>query len=247
MSIQDLPVYGPTDPHGDEEHEPDVIVRVDYLMSREQLSTVLGMAWAEIAGDREPESLTVAEVRHEVEAWLSVQAFFEIDNQMERDQQRTFPLHQQRILQVLADTVQQAYPPRRESAPHRAQDPRYSEGTVTLLTSDRGEVTIEEPAWCIGHGGDMVGTLDEIAHNGAEITVPFVTARNAPSTIMTAQLSHAPYLTLAPEPFPVLYVELDEHCDLDVPDGRNLSRALRLAAVRLDRALDDLARLRGGS
>ena len=32
-----MPVYGPTDPFGDEEHEPDVIVRVDFLMSREQI------------------------------------------------------------------------------------------------------------------------------------------------------------------------------------------------------------------
>lgn len=105
-----MPVYGPTDPFGDEEHEPDVIVRVDFLMSREQLTTALGIAWAEIAGGRDPESLTVAEVRHEVEAWLSVQAFLALGEQMERDQARAFPPEQQRVMQLLAEAVERAYP-----------------------------------------------------------------------------------------------------------------------------------------
>jgi hypothetical protein len=106
-----LPVYGPTEPLGDEEHEPDVIVRVDFLMSRGQITTALGIAWAEIVEEgRGPESLSVVEVRHEVEAYLSVQAFHALDVQMERDAQRTFPPEQQRVMQLLAEAVERAYP-----------------------------------------------------------------------------------------------------------------------------------------
>ncbi|WP_020117541.1 DUF6907 domain-containing protein [Streptomyces canus] len=246
MSVLDLPVYGPTDPHGDEEHEPDVIVRVDFLMSREQLVTALGIAWAEIAGDRHPESLTVAEVRHEVEAWLSVQAFFALADQMERDQAREFPPEQQRVMQVLAAAIDEAYPPASTFVELRVQRPRYGDGTVTLDTVDRGEVTVDEPAWCTGHDGETVGHFTDITHNGPETTAPVVTAKYGPSQILTMHVSHAPHLTEHPEPFPLLYVELDGHGDLDPADGHSLARALRLAATRVDRAADELDRIRRG-
>ncbi|NGO43769.1 hypothetical protein [Streptomyces ureilyticus] len=116
MSVGDLPVYGPTDPFGDEEHQPDVIVRVDFLMSREQITTALGIAWAEIVeGDRSPDSLSVVEVRHEVEAYLSVQAFHALGEQMDRDSLRTFSPEQQRVMQLLAAAVDRAYPAGGES------------------------------------------------------------------------------------------------------------------------------------
>jgi len=242
----ELPVYGPTDPFGDEETTPDVIVRVDYLMSREQLTTVLGMAWAEIAADRDPESLSSIEVRHEVEAWLSVQAFFALSDQMERDQARTASPEQQRIMRVLAEAIDEAYPPRSAPEELRMQQPRYGAGTVTLQTVDRGEVTVDEPAWCIGHDGETVGHFTDITHNGAETVAPIVTAKYGPSQIMTMHISHAPHLVERPEPHPLLAVELDGHGDLDPADGHNLARALRLAAVRVERAVADLERIRGG-
>ncbi|MFF7949402.1 DUF6907 domain-containing protein [Streptomyces griseorubiginosus] len=246
MSVLDLPVYGPTDPHGDEEHEPDVIVRVDFLMSREQLVTALGIAWAEIAGDRSPESLTVAEVRHEVEAWLSVQAFFALSDQMERDQAREFSPEQQRIMQVLAAAIGEAYPPRPAPVELRVQRPRYGTGTVTLATLDRGEVTVDEPSWCTGHDGETVGFFADVTHNGPETTAPVVTAKYGPSHILTVRVSHAPHAETQPEPFPLLAVELDGRGDLDPADGHNLARALRLAATRVDRAAVQLERIRRG-
>ncbi|WP_329292882.1 DUF6907 domain-containing protein [Streptomyces pseudovenezuelae] len=247
MSVLDLPVYGPTDPHGDEEHEPDVIVRVDFLMSREQLVTALGIAWAEIAGDRSPESLTVPEVRHEVEAYLSVQAFHELDAQMERDQARPFPPEQQRVMQLLGAAVDRAYPePTVTEVAAAVQAPRYGDGTVTLATHDRGEVTVDEPAWCVGHDGEPVGHLTDITHNGAETVGPIVTAKYGPSQIMTARISHAPHAETQPEPFPLLSFELDGHGDLDPADGHALARALRLAAVRVDRASVELEKIRRG-
>ncbi|MER5209416.1 hypothetical protein ABT063_02150 [Streptomyces sp. NPDC002838] len=246
----DLPVYGPTEPLGDEEHTPEVIVRVDFLMSREQLVTALGIAWAEIAGERDPESLSVAEVRHEVEAWLSVQAFHELDVQMERDAQRVFPPEQQRAMDILAAAVDRAYaapnaPSTRIRADLPVQQPRYRDGTVTLQTIDHGEIVTAEPAWCTGHDDDTVGYLADITHNGPPITATAVTASHGEVEVMHGYISHAPHAVKQPEPHPVLYVALDLHASFDPEDGRHLTHALRIASTRLDRTLDDLTRLRG--
>ncbi|MFD4557588.1 DUF6907 domain-containing protein [Streptomyces sp. NPDC058469] len=237
----DLEQFGPTETFPcDENSEAFAVVRLAVEVSRDQLRTALAIGHAELNGTPPLDDMAVRDIRREVEGHLAAAATISLYRETEAVVRR---VNEAGILPTIDAAINRAYT---RTADDRAQQSaRYGDGTVTLLTTDRGEITIDEPPWCAGHDGDMVGTLDEISHNGAEITVPFVTARSAPSTIMTAQLSHAPYLTLAPEPFPVLYVELDEHCDLDVPDGRNLSRALRLAAVRLDRALDGLARLRG--
>lgn len=221
-----LPVYGPTEPFGDEEHESEVIVRVDFLMSREQIATALGMAWAEIAGDRNPEALTVVEVRHEVEAWLSVQAFHELDVQMERDAARAWSPERQRAMQLLAAAVQHAYPPHRERPVPAVQEPRYGDGTVTLQTLDRGEVTVPEPDWCRGHDGDMVGPLSELAHEGPEVAAVVDGGRLGELPFLRAQLTHAPFLEAEPEPHPLVYVEAMEAASFDA-DG------LRAAAARL--------------
>jgi hypothetical protein len=126
------------------------------------------------------------------------------------------------------------------------QQPRYGDGTVTLATLDRGEVTVDEPAWCTGHDGEAVGYFADVTHNGPDIVAPIVTAKYGPSHIMTMHISHAPHLVERPEPFPILAVELDGRGDLDPADARNLARALRLAATRVDRATDDLERIRRG-
>lgn len=212
-----LPVYGPTDPFGDEEHTPDVIVRVDYLMSREQLTTVLGVAWAEIAADRDPESLASVEVRHEVEAWLSVQALHELGLQMERDAQRVFPPEQQRVMQVLAEAIAKAYPPRREPEQLPVQRPEYGDGTVTLDTLDHGRITIDEPAWCRGHEGELVGPRSEVSHEGPEIA-----AAVAEVPLMRANLTHAPLLEIEQEPHPLVYVEALEAASYDADGLREL-------------------------
>lgn len=237
----DLEQFGPTETFPcDENSEAFAVVRLAVEVSRDQLRTALAIGHAELNGTPPLDDMAVRDIRREVEGHLAAAATISLYRETEAVVRR---VNEAGILPTIDAAIDRAYT--RTAGERLQQDPRYSEGTVTLLTTDRGEVTIDEPSWCTGHGDDMVGTLDEIAHNGAKITVPFVTARYGPSTIMTAQLSQAPYLTLAPEPFPILYVELDENLDLDPEDGRNLSRALRLAAARLDVALDDLARLRG--
>lgn len=241
----DLPLYGPTDPFGDEEHTPDVVVRVDFLMSREQITTALGIAWAETAGDRNPESLTVLEVRHEVEAYLSVQAFHALGVQMESDQQRTFPPKQQAVMQLLAEAVAKAYPPRR-TRERLVQNPRYGEGTVTLQTTDRGEITITEPAWCAGHEGDLVGTLAEISHDGHAITSTVDTPLQGPETFMQAQITHAPYLEQQPEPHPLVYVEAMAAASFDGPALRTATAKLRDFLTRVDHLAHQIDELTEG-
>ncbi|MEV6752363.1 hypothetical protein [Streptomyces sp. NPDC051214] len=61
--------------------------------------------------------------------------------------------------------------------------------TVTLVTVDRGPVTIPEPAWCAGHSHhDPRTTYAEIIHSGPDIALTF---RNA--TLLTASIVQSPH------------------------------------------------------
>ncbi|MFE9432175.1 DUF6907 domain-containing protein [Streptomyces sp. NPDC006640] len=125
------------------------------------------------------------------------------------------------------------------------QSPRYREGTVTLQTTDRGEVTVPEPAWCTGHDDEYVGYLADVTHNGRLITATAATAAHGPVEVAQGYISHAPHAVRNPEPHPTLYIALDLHESFGPEDGRNVTRALRVAAARFDLALKDLARMRG--
>jgi hypothetical protein len=232
-----LPVYGPTDPHGDEDHTPEVIVRVDYALSREQVVTALGISFAEIAADRDPEALTVAEVRYEVEGFLAVQGIYELDRQMERDAQRTFPPEQQRVMQVLAEAVERAYPPRREPEPPAVQQPRYGDGTVTVETDDHGTITVDEPTWCVGHGDEPIGYRADVTHKGPSVTAEFEGVEFLPACI-----SWAPFSELHPEPFPV--ADVDEFPPMSPAQLRELAAEVGLHAGRLYSKANELERLR---
>lgn len=234
-----LPVYGPTDPFGDEEHAPDVVVRVDYLMSREQLTTVLGMAWAEIAADRDPESLASVEVRHEVEAWLSVQALHELGLQMERDAQRVFPPEQQRVMRVLAEAIAEAYPPRREPEQLPVQRPEYGDGTVTLDTLDYGRIAVDEPVWCTGHDGEQIVHRADVTHVGVTVTGEYSGVEFLPACI-----SWSPFAQLRSEPLPL--AEVDEFPGMTPDELRELGAEVALHAGRLYSKANELDRIRRG-
>ncbi|MER6147978.1 DUF6907 domain-containing protein [Streptomyces hirsutus] len=130
------------------------------------------------------------------------------------------------------------------TAPRR-QDPRYRDGTVILQTLDRGEVVVPEPAWCRGHDDDLVGYLADVTHNGPVIRADAVTARYGPLQVLEARITQAPHGEIRPEPLPLLAIHVDVEVTVAVEDGRNLTQALRAAAARIDRALDEVARLRG--
>jgi hypothetical protein len=242
----DLPVYGPTDPFGDEEHTPEVIVRVDFLMSREQIATALGIAWAEIAADyreRGPESLAVVEVRHEVEAYLSVQAFHALDVQMERDRLRGWSPEQQVVMQLLAEAVERAYPPSRESELRPVQQPRHGDGTVTLQTLDHGEITIPEPAWCQGHDGEQIVQRVDVTHVGRTVAAELETDGGT-IEFLPARISWGPFAELRPEPYPL--ADVDDFPGMDPAQLRELAAELGMHAGRLYRLSNQLDRMRRG-
>ncbi|MEF9903693.1 DUF6907 domain-containing protein [Streptomyces sp. P9-A2] len=127
----------------------------------------------------------------------------------------------------------------------RRQDPRYRDGVVVLQTLDRGEVVVPEPVWCRGHDDDLVGHLADVTHNGPAIRADAVTAQYGPLQVLEARITQAPHGEIRPEPLPLLAINVTVDATVGVEDGRHLTQALRAAAVRIDRALDEVARLRG--
>lgn len=106
-----LPVFGPSEVFGgvDDLTPAVAVVRTAMALTREQLSTALGIAFAEIAADGPAESLTDEEVRREIELHLAAQAFHSVDMQMERDANRQWDDETRRVLDTLAAKVDQAY------------------------------------------------------------------------------------------------------------------------------------------
>lgn len=241
------PVYGPGEVQNahDDQPEPHVVVRVAYRLSRWELLAAFANGYASANHGQDPDEMTVARIRDDVESYLSLDSWTEMDTHVEEVAAKIEAGDDLDQFAALLRAMDRAFPFTGPPAP-AAQQPRYGDGTVTLQTLDRGEVTVDEPAWCTGHDSESVGHFTDITHHGAETVAPIVTAKYGPSQIMTMHISHAPHLVAQPEPYPVLAVELDGHGDLDPADGHNLARALRLAAVRVDRAVAELDRIRGG-
>ncbi|PAN01019.1 hypothetical protein CJI59_13940 [Streptomyces sp. Alain-F2R5] len=233
------PRFGPTDPLPcDEDSTPFATVGIDLVMPREQLRAALVIGHAQMAGEPPLDEMSVSDIRREVEGYLGAASIVDIHRETAVITERITEEH----AAELDAAIDRAYttpplPP--------IQQPRYGHGTVTLQTSDQGEITTPEPGWCVGHDDELVGYLADTAHNGPTLEAGVVTTVRGPATIMQAHLSHAPHLEIRPEPHPVLSVHLEFDGDLSPEDGRNLTRALRVAAARLDRAIADLAHLRG--
>ncbi|MFF4823156.1 DUF6907 domain-containing protein [Streptomyces sp. NPDC001312] len=129
--------------------------------------------------------------------------------------------------------------------PPAMQDPRYGQGTVTLQTLDHGEVVLPEPAWCCGHDDDQVGYLADVTHNGRPVRADVSTERYGLAEVMEAFITQAPHAVLQPELQPLLAVRIDVDMTVAPADGRKLAQALRVASLRIERALNEVARLRG--
>lgn len=236
------PTFGPTEILGDDDTEAFAIVQVALAVPLDQLRAALLIGHAQTAGEPPLTEMTVLDIRREVEGHLWACAV--VDLYREADTISARLVDNPELAAELDAAIDRAYT-RPTPPPARQQAPRYGDGTVTLQTRDRGEVTVPEPGWCTGHDDDTVGHFADITHNGAHITAPIVTARYGPSNIMTAHISHAPHLELQPEPHPVLSVEISAIGDFDPEDGHNLARALRVASARIDRTVTEVTRLRG--
>lgn len=235
------PAFGPTGTIPcDENSTPFAVVTLSVTVTREQLLAMLAIGHAEQAGEPPLPQLSVIDTRREIEGYIAASAILELDREADTINGRLTPEH----LDELGAAIDRAYTrPERQDPPR--QSPRYRDGTVTLQTRDHGEVTVPEPTWCTGHDDEHVGYLADLTHNGAHVIAPLVTAKYGPSRIMTAYISHAPHAQMRTEPKPLLSFLLDSHGDLDPADGHNVARALRLAAVRVERLAAGLTRMRG--
>ncbi|MEV5353266.1 hypothetical protein [Streptomyces sp. NPDC052693] len=236
--LRELPTFGPFEIQGGvDEPEPAVaVLRVAFALTRTQLVTALSMSFAGLGADRTPESLTDDEVRREVEGYMAAEAIIELDHQMEANERNGFTPEQQRATDVLAAAVDRAFAP---PEPLPVQEPRRGEGMVTLQTVDRGEVTVPEPAWCVGHEGDPVSHFTDITHTGRTVALRFDGNR-----LMAARLSWAPFAQQQPEPHPLVRVD-DLPLGLDPQETRELAARAGLYAGELYRLANEADRLRG--
>jgi hypothetical protein len=115
--------------------------------------------------------------------------------------------------------------------------------TVTVDTVDHGQVQLDEPAWCIGHGTEMGVEVhrDDITHNSVRVKAGAVTESKGWVPMLTAYISWAPFRELVP----VISLVLDAEGDFPAEDGRNVAEGLRVAASRIEQIATEAIRLRG--
>ena len=240
-----LPSYGPTEVFDDEGITPDVIVRVAYALSREQLLAALTIGFTELDPTLDAGNLTTEDVRREVEGWFAAQGIVEIDRYVAQGQLTAYPVEVQPVMDALAAALDRAYPPRVPQPVRRA--PRYGDGTVTLQTVDAGEVTVPEPAWCIGHSWQPNPHRADITHNSTRVKAAATTDGAGRVHLLHARISHSPYLEIEPEPHPVVSVDLGCTEDFTAEDIPQLAEGLRSAARVLENVAAEAIRLRGES
>ncbi|MGW4876568.1 DUF6907 domain-containing protein [Streptomyces sp. NPDC004262] len=228
-----LPDYGPQEvlPCA-EDGEPFAVVRVALTLTREQLRAALATGHAEQQGQPPLDELENTDIRREVEGYFGAAAVLGSEGLTDTVNASLGA----RLVADLDAALDRAYT--RPELPKR-QRPQYRDGTVTIQTSDRGEMTVDEPTWCIGHDNELVGYFTDFTHYSARIT-----GKVGELGTITTSFSQAPYLVRHPEHQPVLTVELDANGDVDPSGGRGFARALRIAARRIERKADELKALR---
>jgi hypothetical protein len=117
--------------------------------------------------------------------------------------------------------------------------------TVTVNVLVTKPLEIDEPDWCVDpHDGAQF--KQDLTHNGPKIAASFET-QHGTVEYLQAWISHAPYGVLAPEPLPILGVDIGgDAVSLD-PDGlRAFTAATRAHLDNLDRLADEAEHIHGG-
>jgi hypothetical protein len=112
---------------------------------------------------------------------------------------------------------------------------------VTLDTIDHGPVTVDCPAWCIGHHWQQDIGRDDITHRSVRVKTGTVTESRGWLPMLTAWVSWAPFREIVP----VISLALDAEGDLAAEDGRHVAEGLRLAASRIEQLATEAISLRG--
>lgn len=170
-----VPTFGPTGLQNvhDDAPTPYAIVRLDYRVSRVELFAALVLGFTETNVDRDPDSLSVEEIRQEVEACLAASSFNDVWFVVERLERREFSDVQERRLEALERALERAYPPRalgdevprsgklgdlgeRCPAAH-PEDPTPCGGPVVVTVLD---ATNAGANGCEHHGARLLASLD---------------------------------------------------------------------------------------
>lgn len=235
--------FGPTGLQNvhDDAREPYAVVRLDYRVSREELFAALVLGFTETDVDRDPDLLSVAEVRQEVEATLAASSFNEISRTVEQIQAGTYTGPQLRRLDGLRRAMDRAYP--LPSVP-RVQGEESGARTVTVDTSDHGPVTLVEPFWCRGeHPAE--GYRADISHEGDEYPLVVETPCHGEVRIALASLVQRPFSPY--EPRVLAAVEFDELHEYDSASLAGLADGLVAYVVGpLHSLIERLQLLEGG-
>lgn len=115
--------------------------------------------------------------------------------------------------------------------------------SITLDTLDHGPVTVDCPAWCIGHAWQAGATVgrNDICHRSVRVKAGVVTEARDWTPMLTVWVSWAPFAELVP----VISLVLDAEGDYPAEDGRRIAEGLRVAATRIERLAAEALRLRG--
>jgi hypothetical protein len=247
LAGEQLPVFGPTEVQNvNDDFGPAVAaVRVDFALSREELVAALSYGYAIANQDCPVEDMGVEDVRREVEGYLAFAGYERLTEHVEAERARR--VEDPAVQAAFEAAIDRAYPTAPATARAAMQAARYGDGTVTLQTLDRGEITIPEPAWCTGHDGEPVGHLADITHDSHNTTVTARTEQYGTVDILDARISHAPHAEHQAEPHPVVSARIDVDLDLTVEDTKPIARALHVAGLRLARLAADTRHLRGGA
>lgn len=115
--------------------------------------------------------------------------------------------------------------------------------TITLNTLDHGEVTVECPDWCIGHGWQPDGQIgrNDIAHNSVRVKATVETDGHGLVPLLASYITWAPFVELVP----VVAVELLVQADFSAEEIGQLIRGLQTVQDRLGQLATEAIRLRG--
>ncbi|MER5473712.1 hypothetical protein [Streptomyces sp. NPDC002685] len=216
---------------------PFATVRLDLVVSRDQLRTAIGIGHADMGGEPALDELSVRDIRREVEGHLAAGATIELYRETASVVAR---LAETDGLADIDAAVDRAYT-RPPEYPRVPQTPVYGGGRVTLQTEDHGPVTVTEPAWCLGHDAEDVGRRADITHNGREIYAEVETERGT-EQLLRSWIVWGPLAVRRPEPLPT--VAVDDLPAMEPAQLREFAAELALHADRLYRLAGDLEQIR---
>jgi hypothetical protein len=209
----------------DDQPAPHVLARVDYRLSRWELFAALAAGYATTNSGADPDEMTVAQIRYDVEAQLALMSWREMEGLVEEVAGEIERGEHLEHMQALKRAMDRAYPPvtRREEIPADLRElrrPRAGGNTITVNTVDYGPVELPEPHWCVDVHPDGEYRAD-IVHYGEEIALVTDTTCHGQVQVLTAALYQGPFSERATRDV----VAAVEFGDPEMGDGHSLNAA----------------------